>query len=414
MKTGARSVPNQLLREERRKRGWSQKDVATQLGAERYYISRWERGMVSPSPHYRQQLCALFGKDARELGLLSADPGENSTAPHLSRLPARPLSCWMVPYRRNPLFTGRSALLELLHERLQEPVLPSPRLPLAVTGLGGMGKTQVVVEYAYQYRSSYQAILWMRAETFETLLVDCQTALDLLGVPGTTLQSPRLALVAIKNWLAASSGWLLILDNVEDATLLDTLLPTEYGGQILLTTRAHTLGSFIDPVALDTMLVEEGSLLLLRRIRAIRLNQCLCDAPATMSTEAEAIVALLDGLPLALDQAGAYIEETGCGMAAYRERYRARGAELLRLRGSSPGDYQASVMTTLSLSLEKLARVSPAALDLLRLCSLLSSEAIPEEIVAPRGADLGPHLEALAGDLIARDTALAHYAAFLY
>ena len=70
MKTVPRGSPNQLLKAERELRGWSQKYVADQIGAEHYYLSRWERGTATPSPYYRQKLCALFGKNARELGLL--------------------------------------------------------------------------------------------------------------------------------------------------------------------------------------------------------------------------------------------------------------------------------------------------------------------------------------------------------
>src|SRR5713226_7249957 len=70
MKKANKAVPNQRLKMERELRGWSQKYVAQQIGADHYYLSRWEHGTASPSPYYRQKLCALFGKNARELGLL--------------------------------------------------------------------------------------------------------------------------------------------------------------------------------------------------------------------------------------------------------------------------------------------------------------------------------------------------------
>src|SRR6266446_2078630 len=83
MKKDSKPVPNQRLREEREIRGWSQKYVTDQIGADPYYLSRWERGTAAPSPHYRQKLCALFGKNARELGLLQDD------APLLHEVPAQ-------------------------------------------------------------------------------------------------------------------------------------------------------------------------------------------------------------------------------------------------------------------------------------------------------------------------------------
>src|SRR5260370_23732265 len=74
MKKTRTGTPNQRLKAERELRGWSQKYVAEQLGADHYYLSRWERGTASPSPYYRQKLCVLFGKNAQELGLLEQAP----------------------------------------------------------------------------------------------------------------------------------------------------------------------------------------------------------------------------------------------------------------------------------------------------------------------------------------------------
>src|SRR6202022_1592103 len=70
MKKTSVAKPNLRLKEERELRGWSQKHVADEIGADRYYLSRWEHGTASPSPYYRQKLCALFEKNARELGLI--------------------------------------------------------------------------------------------------------------------------------------------------------------------------------------------------------------------------------------------------------------------------------------------------------------------------------------------------------
>src|SRR5260221_14246193 len=74
MKKTRTGTPNQRLKAERELRGWSQKYVAEQLGADHYYLNRWERGTASPSPYYRQKLCVLFGKNAQELDLLEQAP----------------------------------------------------------------------------------------------------------------------------------------------------------------------------------------------------------------------------------------------------------------------------------------------------------------------------------------------------
>lgn len=89
MKKPSQAIPNQRLRTERELRGWSQKYVAEQIGADHYYLSRWERGTASPSPYYRQKLCALFGKDARELGLLPDQPEKQSATQEPAGEPRR-------------------------------------------------------------------------------------------------------------------------------------------------------------------------------------------------------------------------------------------------------------------------------------------------------------------------------------
>src|SRR5262245_54952099 len=119
--------PNELLRQERLLRGWSQQDVAGRLGTDGYTVNRWERGRATPSPYFRQRLCALLGKNAQELGLLGAEPNAVAHPEHtadgahlLPGLSALPVY-WQVPYHRNPFFTGRQQTLEQLHRLLCQP-----------------------------------------------------------------------------------------------------------------------------------------------------------------------------------------------------------------------------------------------------------------------------------------------------
>src|SRR5258706_12447576 len=77
MPKSAKAIPNLRLKEVRELHGWSQKYVADQIGADNYYLSRWEHGTASPSPYYRRKLCLLFGMNAKELGLLREGSGED-------------------------------------------------------------------------------------------------------------------------------------------------------------------------------------------------------------------------------------------------------------------------------------------------------------------------------------------------
>ena len=155
------------------------------------------------------------------------------------------------------------------------------------------------------------------------------------------------------------------------------------------------------------MLPEDGALLLLRRAKVIKADAPLSAAAGTARDTALHISTELGGLPLALDQAGAYIEETGCGLASYLDLYRQRRAELLKRRGATASEHPNSVATTFALSFEKVASASRAAADLLRLCAFLHPDAVPEEIFNKGAAELGPNLSAIAADPLKLDSAFA-------
>ena len=74
-------------------------------------------------------------------------------------------SIWNVSYRRNPFFTGREVILSDLYTMLRNGKTAALTQPRAISGLGGVGKTQIAIEYAYRYRDFYQAIFWLTAST---------------------------------------------------------------------------------------------------------------------------------------------------------------------------------------------------------------------------------------------------------
>ena len=158
-----------------------------------------------------------------------------------------------LPFPRNPFFTGREVLLEGIHTTL------SSRGRVALSGLGGIGKTQIALEYAYRRQTEYEQVFWVRAEQKEELISGYVALAKDLQIPGCQ-QEDQLAVVNLmKQWLTAHDDWLLVLDNADDLRQLRPFLPTA-SGHILLTTRAQALGDIAQPLEVNQMTVDEGAL----------------------------------------------------------------------------------------------------------------------------------------------------------
>jgi hypothetical protein len=214
-----------------------------------------------------------------------------------------------------------SQLLTQLATALQTGQLTALSQPQAITGLGGIGKTQLALEYAYRHRGDYQAVLWARADTRENLTSSYLTIATLLGLPEKGEQESAQVMAAVKNWFQHNTGWLLILDNADELALAREFLPPSLGGQVLLTTRAQATGRFARRLEVDILPTELGTLFLLRRAGLLAPDATLEQATEHARDVAHAICQELGGLPLALDQAGAYIEETRGSIADYLTRY---------------------------------------------------------------------------------------------
>jgi tetratricopeptide (TPR) repeat protein len=270
--------------------------------------------------------------------------------------------------------------------------------PQAISGLGGIGKTQTAIEYAYRYRAEYSSVLWTRADSAQALISGFVAFADLLQLPERNEEDQQRIVGAVKRWLQMNAHWLLILDNADDLeSIYDYLVSSN--GHILVTTRASATGPHIDGIELVKMDQKEGILLLLQRSKRLPQDRSLEPVTELERGQAAMICSLLDGLPLALDQAAAYIEENQCSLGAYLNLYRSHRAYMLQRRGVfGAKDYPHSVATTWSLSFEQLERTDPVAADLLRLCAFLHPDAIPEEMIVVAAPYLSPRLQQIAGD----------------
>ncbi len=305
---------------------------------------------------------------------------------------------WHVPFSRNPFFTGRGQLLEQLYEQFHRIDTSIPNPSLALSGLGGIGKTQIVVEYAYRYRSEYRAVLWARADSRETLVADFMSLARLLDLPGHDAPDQMLVVNAMKGWMEQQEGWLLILDNADDLRLLANFLPGGGKGHVLMTTRAQATGKIARCISVEKLELSESVQLILRRAKLLNPDEPLKNASEAIIEEARELITELDGLPLAIDQAGAYIEEIGCSISEYLGLFRRRKLALLKRQSSVSADYPHTVASTWALSFQQVEQTDPAAAELLRLCAFLQPDAIPEAIFTQGAEYLGATLQEVADD----------------
>jgi hypothetical protein len=288
---------------------------------------------------------------------------------------------WTVPYLRNPFFTGREDVLMKLHSGFTSKTAPIHIQ--AICGLGGIGKTQLALEYAYHYYDTYQYIFWINAASMNILTSEFVKLVDILNLPEKNNPNTSFVIQAVKLWFTNHPDWLLIFDNVDDPAVASTFFPSGNNGHILFTTRLHTTRAIATAINLVTMNNQEAILFLLRRSGLLGTDADLSEAADAHIQEAEALVEEVDAFPLALEQAGAYIEETGCSLSEYLTLYRTREhrSDLLKYQSTSSTRYSKSIATTWSLSFENIRRNNPAATDILQACAFLHPDAIPEELI---------------------------------
>src|SRR5262249_17333825 len=146
-----------------------------------------------------------------------------------------PLPLWNVPYRRNPYFTGREDVLSQLYRTLHTENIVALSHPQGISGLGGIGKTQLALEYAYRYSTEYQAVLWVRADSMATLTSSFVELAHVLELPERHEQGQEIIVQAVLRWLRLHTHWLLIYDNIDDISTIELFLPKAGSGHIIFT-----------------------------------------------------------------------------------------------------------------------------------------------------------------------------------
>ncbi len=307
--------PNHHLKYERELKGWSQQEVAQRIGTTALSVSRWERGITVPTTHFRSQLCTLFGKDAQELGLITArDDGDlnrlqnrrsdqNSLSPFPVLDPAIPSSALQASS-----LVGRDSVFQILKQRLL-----THTGALAISGLPGVGKTALALALTADeaIRTHFRdGILWAglgpEPDAFR-LLSRWGTLLGL--APSEMAQVISLDLFAMMlRDVIGKRRLLLVLD---DAWEIKTALMFKIGGMHcmhLVTTRFPPLAlQFAGEEATTPIheLPEEESVTLLRRLAPAVV---MGEEPGNRDIELRELVRSVGGLPLALTLMGKYLQ----------------------------------------------------------------------------------------------------------
>lgn len=297
-----------------------------------------------------------------------------------------------IPFSRNPRFTGRSHVLDELEKKLFNTKDCSA---MAIVGLGGMGKTQVALHFAYRIQELYpeHSIFWVvlvSDGTFEQSVVDIARRLGLREKNADKAANVKKMVCDYLNSRSAGK-WLLIVDNADDRDIvygsgqrpgIIKYLPKSENGRVLMTTRSREVATDFtqsDFILLNEMNVEDSEELL--------RSSLMKTAELPDGELVRDLVNDLAYLPLAITQAAAYLNRTGMPIQNYLDLLRRAEHYTVRLLGqefkdsSRYHDAHNAITTTWLVSFEQISRSSTHAVNLLYFLSCIEPKAIPQSIL---------------------------------
>ena len=272
------------------------------------------------------------------------------------------------------LFKGRDGALMELREMLDGAAGHATAIVAAqlIHGLGGVGKSQLAVEFAWKHQDHYTAMLFVKADTADNLRAGLAGLCETLELPERNVADQDVRADAVLGWLADNPGWLLILDNVDDkpaAEAVQQFVTGLGGGDVLITGRWTMFGDAIQKMELDVLAEDKAAEYLLEKTHGKR-----------RATESDYDAALelarrLGGLAVSLEHAAAYIVQHRGSIADYHKAWEENFQATADWHEKMLVNYPHSVLATWVTTIDRLAREARELLDRL---SWLATDPIPE------------------------------------
>ncbi|WP_432028169.1 FxSxx-COOH system tetratricopeptide repeat protein [Streptomyces sp. 1222.5] len=307
---------------------------------------------------------------------------------------------------RNTSFVGRQELLRVVEEQLAAQDTAAV-LPHALHGLGGVGKSQLVLEYVYRHQHDYKVICWIPAERESLILASLAGLASHLGVVPADRDdggapAANTAVPAVLEALRTGTpyaDWLLVFDNAEDVEAVRGYFPPNGPGKIIVTSRNRAWERVATPLPVNVFEREESIELLQKR-------------SADLSTaDADRLADALGDLPLGVEQAGTWHAVTGMQVDEYLDLLAQRSPEILDLDPAP--DYPVSVAAAWDISLERLRENNPGARQLLDICASMAPEPIPRALLrGSRGVSIAPDIDPLLREPIRLNRAVRDLSQF--
>ncbi|KAI1133722.1 hypothetical protein F5Y10DRAFT_283980 [Nemania abortiva] len=300
---------------------------------------------------------------------------------------------WTVPFDRNNDFVGRNAILEQLRAKIPPSVDEYNCQRTAIEGLGGIGKTQVALEAAFQVRNMHPdcSIFWVPAVdalSFERAYYEIGKTLGFEEIDEKDVNLKTLVKEGLDR--ESSGKWLLIIDNIDgtqlfsgDARIFDYLPTSNYNGSILFTTRDHKAAVVLASTKADIIQLERFG----RDESYGLLGKLLNETHIQNLKDTDQLLDRLEDLPLAVKQASAYMAKENITTTKYLELCRSSDVDnildedfidLYRYQGNPN-----PALRTFYISFEKISERDPLAAAYLRHISFLSEKNIPRSLLPP-------------------------------